>query len=54
MYRHLITQHLITIGLSFRVRDKTLNLVRVRVSVRIRVIDSSPFAISLCYKVCML
>ena len=47
--RHLITRHLITIGLGFRVKDETLNHVRVRV--RIRVIDSSPLAISSCYTV---
>ena len=53
VYRHFITRHLTTIGLGFMVSDETLNHVKVRVTVRIkvRVIDSSPLAISSCYKV---
>ena len=39
------------IELRFRVRDETLNHVRVRVRIRFRVIDSSPLAISSCHKV---
>ena len=39
---YLITRHLITIGLEFRVIDETLNHVRFRV----RMIDSSSLAIS--------
>ena len=59
MYRHFITRHLITrhsimIGSGFKVRNETLNHVRVRVGVRVRirvkVIDSSSLEISSCYK----
>ena len=53
MYRHFITRHLITrllitIELGFRVRDETLNPVRIRN--RVGVIVSSPLAISSCYE----
>ena len=52
VYRHFITRHFNHPTLNHdRVRDETLNHVKVKAKIRVGVINSSPLVLSSCYKV---